>query len=270
MASTKYDFTIATDFPNGKMNTDNLVTSIGESAILIALDYVATADGVCSVWFKTELSEGDVTILGGIVAAHPGVSLIPEPTSVSIHDLLKTDSGRLEVCVTYTKRTKDFNLRAISFYTSKAGSVHTVNPVTDADFGDTTLSLWKKTEGVWVAATDTDAEKTVIDFDPTYSYEVIGGLIDIPNSLRGGTTDQWYVSSIGAPDYTPQYLGQVPFVSEVNIEAVTAQQVVSDGKAVSYMPYNCGGNPHTNRLRFILKHPPGAQVRFQIFIQHFT
>jgi hypothetical protein len=88
--------------------------------------------------------------------------------------------------------------------------------------------------------------------------------------LRDGTTNQWFISAVGVPDYPPVFFGQVDFVSEVNLEAVTNQRVISDGRAVSFMPYNYGGNPHTNRMRFTIKHPAGAQQRFQCYLEHFT
>jgi len=80
--SQNYNFTIATAFPNAKMDSDKLAREIRASAIVTALDYVATADGTCSVWFKAALSGGDETILGAIVAAHDGVSDAPAPIPV--------------------------------------------------------------------------------------------------------------------------------------------------------------------------------------------
>jgi len=82
MASTNYNFTISTAFPNAKVDSDKLATQLRSSAIITALDYVATADGVCSVWFKDALSSGDQTLLGAVVAAHDGVSGEPDPIPV--------------------------------------------------------------------------------------------------------------------------------------------------------------------------------------------
>ena len=182
-----------------------------------------------------------------------------------------TKDNRLIVKTSATNRTTNFNLRIMSFYTSKAGSIHNINPVTDADFGDMTLALYQPDgNGGWISATDGYATKTVIDWVPHYNYEIIGGTIDIPAILKDSTTDQWYVSAIGVPDYPPAYGGQVPYISEVNLEAATTNRVDSDGRAVSYMAYNYGGMPNTNKMRFIFKHPAGAQQRFQIYIEHFV
>jgi hypothetical protein len=149
--------------------------------------------------------------------------------------------------------------------------MHNVDPVTDADYGDVTLTLLKLSGNDWVAATDGDATKTVIDFEPHYNYENIGGFADLPSDLFGGTTNQWFVSAIGVPAYgagAPFY-GSVPFINEVNLEAVASQRVVSNGRAISYLPYNYGGYPHTNTLRFVIKHPAGVQKRIQLYIEHF-
>ena len=180
----------------------------------------------------------------------------------------RASDGRLTVRQTTANRTTNFKLRAVSFFTSTSGSVHNVNPITDADYGDVTMVLYDAAGAP--TSVQANAVKTVIDFEPTYNYEVIGGFIDLPSALKDGTTNQWFIAAIGVPDYPPAYYGQVDFVNEANLEAVTNQRVVSDGRAVSFMPYNFDGMPHTNRMRFIVKHPAGAQQRFQIYIETFA
>ena len=76
MASTKYAYSIQSDFPEHKVCSDCLTTEIGKSAIITALDYIHTASDDCNIWFKGALSEGDETILDGVVAAHDGESLV--------------------------------------------------------------------------------------------------------------------------------------------------------------------------------------------------
>lgn len=77
--SQKYDYTIATAFPNALVDSDRLKQEIQASAIVTALDYIGTADGVCSIWFKAALSGGDQTVLDGIVAAHSGAPFAQPP-----------------------------------------------------------------------------------------------------------------------------------------------------------------------------------------------
>jgi hypothetical protein len=185
----------------------------------------------------------------------------------------RAKDGRPTIRTSYANRTTNFKLRPITFYTSTPGSIHNVNPVTDADYGDATMALYKKVDGAWVAATDpAEATKTVVDIEPHYNFEIIGGFVDIPSALGGGTTDAWYLSAIGVPDYgagAPFY-GSVDFVPEVNLEAVRTGRVISDGRAISYLAYNYYGYPHTNKIRFIVKHPAGEAKRFQIYLEHFV
>jgi hypothetical protein len=86
MASSTQTYTIATDFPSGKVNSDRLIREIRLSAIVTALDYVNVGGGEVTVKFKADLPASDKTILdgdttdpcGGIIGAHSGEPL-PEP-----------------------------------------------------------------------------------------------------------------------------------------------------------------------------------------------
>jgi hypothetical protein len=81
MAATKYTYSVSTDFTGLSSGydvpaTDKLESEIQTSAIVIALDYIATSGDDCDIWFKDALSAGDETILDGLVAAHDGVPLV--------------------------------------------------------------------------------------------------------------------------------------------------------------------------------------------------
>jgi hypothetical protein len=78
MTSTKYTYSIQNDFPNHKVDSNRLTQEVQSSAIVIALDHVDTADDDCDIWFKDSLSDGDKSILNGIVAVHSGEPF-PEP-----------------------------------------------------------------------------------------------------------------------------------------------------------------------------------------------
>ena len=184
----------------------------------------------------------------------------------------RSPDGRAITRNTTANRMTNFKLRAISFYTADLeDGVHNWNPVTDADYGDITVKLYQA-DGTEItdAADEGLATKTVLDWEPTYNYEIIGGFVDIPQVLKGGVTDAWYLSAIGVPHYPPAYYGSIDFISEVNLEAVTTEKVISDGRAISYMPYNLNGAPHTNLMRFILKHPAGDKKRFQLYVEHYV
>lgn len=70
--STKYTYSIQNDFINQKVATDRLNQEIGESTITIGLDYIATSNDDCDIWFKSALSGGEQTTLSGVVSAHSG------------------------------------------------------------------------------------------------------------------------------------------------------------------------------------------------------
>lgn len=75
MPQSNYNYTISVDFPNGKVDSSRLANEIRSSQIVIALDYIGTANDTCSIWFKDTLSLDDETTLNSIVANHSGESL---------------------------------------------------------------------------------------------------------------------------------------------------------------------------------------------------
>lgn len=83
MAPTKYQYTVSTDFPNGKVNVDQLELSIiYDTAITVALDdtqgiNVNSPDpDKCDIWFVDPLPAPDEAALDAIVAAHTGVGIV--------------------------------------------------------------------------------------------------------------------------------------------------------------------------------------------------
>jgi hypothetical protein len=66
----KYTFDVLCD-------SDKIALEISQSEIIIALDHIETASSPAKtdIWFKSELSEGDETILNALVAAHDNTPL---------------------------------------------------------------------------------------------------------------------------------------------------------------------------------------------------
>jgi hypothetical protein len=75
MPWTDYNYSISTDFPNGKVFVKSLDSEIRASTIVTALAGSSTSGDTCTITFKDALSVGDKTTLDGVVAAHQG-----EPT----------------------------------------------------------------------------------------------------------------------------------------------------------------------------------------------
>lgn len=180
---------------------------------------------------------------------------------------LRTSDARDIVALTITKRATAYAHRAFSFKTATLDTIRNVNPVTGASWGDATVKLFDA-QGA-ETQTPADAVRTQIDWEAQYSYEIIGGSIDIDPTLTGGTTNAWFISAVGVPDYPPEAYGSLPFVSEINVELISGSRFGIDGRAAQYMAYQYGGHPHTNLLRFTFKHPAGEQRRFQIHIDHY-
>lgn len=68
-----YNYSISTDFQSG-INESQLHSEIVESAIVTELVGITTEADNCDITFGGTLSEGDETILNGLVSAH-----IPKP-----------------------------------------------------------------------------------------------------------------------------------------------------------------------------------------------
>jgi hypothetical protein len=111
---------------------------------------------------------------------------------------------------------------------------------------------------------DANCVKTVIDWEPTHDYDIIGGSLkqkDVP-------TEDVYLWVTGVPDVPAQYGGSKLFVSSVNLAYIgTDQGLRIDGRVAKYMPYS--STYHTNKFRLTLRHSAGFKhevvMQFEIF-----
>lgn len=103
--------------------------------------------------------------------------------------------------------------------------------------------------------------KTVIDFEPTFDYEIIGGALRI-NSNPSQDIRLWI---IGAPDIPAQYGGSKEFASGINLKFMAPDSTFEiDGRVTKYLTYNA--ITHQGKMRLILKHPAGIEVNMQVVI----
>lgn len=103
--------------------------------------------------------------------------------------------------------------------------------------------------------------KTIMDFEPAFDYEMIGGQLRI-NSNPSQDVRLWI---IGAPDIPAIYGGSKEFASGVNLKFMAPDSSFEiDGRVTKYVTYN--SSTHQGKLRVILKHPAGLQVNMQIII----
>lgn len=103
--------------------------------------------------------------------------------------------------------------------------------------------------------------KTVIDFEPQFDYEIIGGQLRI-NSNPSTDIRLWIV---GAPDIPAQYGGSKEFASGINLKFLAPDSSFDvDGRVTKTLFYD--PVTHQGKMRIILKHPAGTQVNMQVVI----
>lgn len=103
--------------------------------------------------------------------------------------------------------------------------------------------------------------KTVIDFEPTFDFEIIGGDLRI-NSNPSADTRLWI---IGAPDIPAMFGGSKEFASGINLKFLAPDASFTiDGRVTKSLTYNPA--THQGKMRLILKHPAGTQVNVQFVI----
>lgn len=103
--------------------------------------------------------------------------------------------------------------------------------------------------------------KTVIDFEPAFDYEIVGGALRI-NSNPNQDIRLWI---IGAPDIPAIYGGSKEFASGINLKFVSSDGEFNvDGRVTKFIKYSAV--THQGKLRIMLKHPAGSQVNMQFVI----
>jgi hypothetical protein len=176
-----------------------------------------------------------------------------------------TDDGRMVSRQTVAQSGRH-RMRCFTFYTADPSKLHN-KKCDDTNYEDITQKEYDA-DGVEItSAPYTGSVKTVLDFEPAHDYEIIGGEVSVPSDLKDGTTDAWFAACIGVPDVPEQMGGNVNFVNCVNLEAFDGILDI-DGRATTYMTYNA--TYHTNKIRFVFKHPAGVSKRFQIFLELFS
>jgi len=263
--SSKYTYSIQTDFPSSAADSSRLRSEIVTSAIVTAFDYINVSGDDCDVWFKAALSEGDKTILDGLVAAHEGEPLPAEAMPVSLSGVSVTTDGRINIRNTTANYTQNYSLRVFSWQTSNPSSVHNCDALGEA-YGDVTITMYDVNNAV--TTTPAECVKEVIDFEPTYNYDVLGGWLDIPDAVKSANPGLWYVRACGVPDVAKEAGGCVEFIGEVDLVLVKETRVAADGRGTQYMQYNA--TYHTSKIRYVILHPAGAQHWFQLFIETFV
>lgn len=158
-----------------------------------------------------------------------------------------------------------YQARGIEFETSKLSSL--VNNDKDGvDIGDVTLKFYNSSDTELTTQTDLDSScvKTVIEFEPTHDYEVIGGFI----SMVGTTTQDIRVYCIAVPDIPAAAGGSKVMINQLNMKYIgESDRLIIDGRTPKRMNYDA--TYHTNKLRKEFHHPAGAKCEFTIVFEIF-
>jgi len=178
----------------------------------------------------------------------------------------KEKDGRSVIRVSTAVPGRRFRLRAFYFKSSDPSSLVNKAALDDADLGDITMKCYDA-DDVELDEDYSTAVKTVITFQEPHDIEVIGGQMMIDPTLINGTTDEWWISVVGAPDVPAIYGGQVGYITKTNLEMSPGTGITMNGRASAELKNDPVYN--SNRIRFTLEHPVGAVKRFQVFLETF-
>lgn len=103
--------------------------------------------------------------------------------------------------------------------------------------------------------------KTVIDFEPPYDYEIIGGDLRTLTSITADVR-LWLIAvpDIAAPTGSKEMGGGInlKFLNPGNVFSV-------DGRVTKFATYNA--TYHTNKIRMVFKYPAGTNESLSVVIQ---
>lgn len=273
MADVDYNYT------KTPVAVDRLEQEIQSSAIVIALRHITTLGSGLTITMADTLSGGDETILNGIVTAHTGVLLaIPDPV-VTLSGPKDPDGATISRAkVTkagwhYEPRSLDFATSTFASLYNKTHDTYTIAGGTDyADgslkFYSTSAELVKgggESAEAFQARLDTDCVMTIMDWQPYYDMDIIGGSLQVLNPPSTST----YAWVIVAPDLPAIYGGNVPFMAGGwNLSFLEAKGTVSfDGRGVKLIAYDPVYK--TNKFRLLIKHSAGEKINIQGIYDHF-
>jgi hypothetical protein len=165
-----------------------------------------------------------------------------------------------------------YRLHGVEFETSKLSSIEE-NKASGAAFGFTALKFYKLDNGSEVEITggdlnqtflDANCVKTVMDWEPTHDYEILGGLLKQIEK----PTENVRVWVVGVPDVPEAYGGSKEFVTNVNMLYIgDLDGVKVDGRAPKYLTYS--SSLHTNKMRLIVRHSVGFKHKIMMVFEIF-
>ena len=156
-----------------------------------------------------------------------------------------------------------FQAHSIEWTTSTLASVYNADS-SGNDLGFATVKFYDSNDAEITTAPEmTGCVKTVIDWEPTFDYEMVGG--SLHHASVPGSNCRLYV--IAVPDIPAAYGGSIFFAQGgINLNHVGATGSIRlDGRAPKRLTYDATN--HTNKLRFILKHTAGLVYTGMIVLE---
>jgi len=158
-----------------------------------------------------------------------------------------------------------YSARSIEVETSVLGSVVDMKP-DGTNYTHSVIRFYDSSdvELLTQAQLDVSCVQTIVDFEPPYDYEVVGGSAQCLNAVNVDLR----IWVIAVPDLTLAQGGSRLMVDGINFKYLGANdKVVVDGRASKRLNYSA--SLHTNKLRIILRHPAGHKSKLQVVIDHF-
>jgi hypothetical protein len=170
-----------------------------------------------------------------------------------------------EVRITTNRFGRRLHRRYISFTTASQGTFCNHNYLLQ-DQGDVTYKMLD--ENGQPTTVNADAETTMIDFEPSWCYEIASGAIYVPDTLAGSDDDYWEFHAVGVPDVPESMGGCIAFIQNPHLRWSKGNSLMVDS---TLNPANMrhSSTYHTNKIRFIVHHPKGAQSDFQVVLGMF-
>lgn len=165
----------------------------------------------------------------------------------------------------FNKPGWSYQSHGIEFETSVLNSIYEKDDKDNA-MGFATLKTYNDLamtqESTDQADADLNAVKTVINWEPTFDYELLKGemftdLMPVAD-LR--------VFTIGVPDIPPP-LGSKYFICGMNLKYIKSQHILIDGERTKLLEYNA--IYHTNKLRIVLNHNAGFKHKLHVLFSIF-
>lgn len=148
-----------------------------------------------------------------------------------------------------------YQLHGLELTTSKVNGYYDANDA-GVGYGYATVKHYDSNGTLLTTQQDIDAScvKTVLDWEPTWDYEMIGGSVFQTSSPTNNF--RFWITAV--PDIPSNMGGSVPFGTSINLKYVDKTGNVSmDGRSPKRLTYSA--TYHTNKLRITHTHDAGLQ-----------